>query len=203
LIRGAAALAVAAVAIGCGGQVRFGTPTDTDYDRALGQWTVKGKIFEGIDEQVRYGGTFLSPEFRAAFVKRRAAVFGLDAAGYQALQAEQEAESRKEIDFAFGMYTESPRANDLESSHSIWRVALLGPEGVERTAPIVKRTHPPNADQLAFFPYLDPAWVFYSIRFPTLDAQGKPLFPIHPGSWTLRVASALGTADLTFQLNSQ
>jgi hypothetical protein len=150
---------------------------------------------------VRFAGTFRSPEFREAYARRRAAVLGFSPADYQALVASDQAESQKELDFVFGMYTESSRANDLDSSHSIWRVVLFGPEGVERTDPIIKRTHPPNADQLLFFPYLEPAWVFYTIRFSAVDAQGHSLFAIRPGTWTLRVASALGTEDLTFQLH--
>ena len=100
------------------------------------------------------------------------------------------------------MFTEATRANDLDSSHSVWRVALWGPDGVERTDPIIKRTHPPNVDQLLFFPYLESSWVCYSIRFPAVDPQGRVLFAIRPGTWTLKIASALGMEELSFQLHA-
>jgi hypothetical protein len=192
--------ALGALAVGCSSQALIGQPDDSDYERVLGRWTRQAKIFRGIDEQARLGATLESPEFREAYSRHWARVMGLNSADLQALLAGQEAESRTEIDFVLGMLTESPHTNDLESSHSIWRVALLGPDGVERARPIIHRTHPPNATQLVFFPYLGPSWVHYALRFPVADDGGRSQPAAGPGPWTLRVASALGGADLTFLL---
>jgi hypothetical protein len=100
-------------------------------------------------------------------------------------------------DFFFGAHVPDPHFDDFDRRNSIWRIALVTDVG-EALPANVQRVGRSDLNMRAVYPYMGDFWVAYRFRFPRVAADGTPLVVPTTSKIVLRVASTLGTADMTF-----
>lgn len=161
------------------------------YQETLKRYTDQKGIYDGLDTRLFVAATWQSPRFVEARVKRL---------GEFQVQPEQEvaqklADEREKLEgkteFFFGVHANDPRFDDFDRKNSIWRLALVT-GGKELRPTEVRRVGRSTMDMRATYPYMDVFWVAYAVRF---DAE------LSPGETaTLKVASTLGQAELSFRV---
>jgi hypothetical protein len=198
--------ALIGVAFACASSDRLSlTPrvslTSDDYDDILEDWTRKDEIYDALDSVLFVFVTFHSPEFRKAFILRHPDVYGpgSDEASRIAL-TNPTAELYHE--FFISASTNDVTWNDLDKNEkSIWRVTLIGDgdEVVEGTVEKVKTT----ANIREIYPHITDFAKTYRVRFPLTGVSGKPIITSHTSHFTLRIASALGAAEMSWDLRPE
>ena len=188
------------LALSCAGATAApGGPPGESYDAELGQWTAKSQLFKGVDKVVDAAATFQSLAFREARARRSAELQALPSAAAEALLASEREEAKGEDDFFMGLSIDPPSANDLNEKDSVWHVTLLLPDGTVLPALSVRQFYHPDPNLVAIYPYLQRFWVGYWLRFAAADASGRR-YLAQGGRVTLRLASALGRAELPFEI---
>lgn len=168
-----------------------------DYSAVLHRWTRKDAVYDGLDSKLFVWATFHSPDFRRVFLLRHTDVYGpgSEEANRLLLTAP---DAEEHLEFFFSASTGSPEWNDFERPNSIWRVTLEGDEH-ERVEGRVERIKS-NANLRVIYPYITDYARTYAVRFPRTAPSGAVVIGAHTREFTLRFASALGTATLTWEL---
>ncbi len=170
-----------------------------DYSRLLWRWTRSGRVVKQLDTALKVKATFFAPDYRAAYLARYAQMFKLPQQKRAALAAELAKSWGERYTFVFGAATHDFKWNDFHRKHSIWRVALVNDRGEQVDAQSLERVRrSPTWD--VFYPYLEPFYQLYRVRFPRQLADGRPLFPAGTRKVILRFAGPLGSTDLLWQL---
>jgi hypothetical protein len=193
---GALALAIALLC-GCAagrvprvGEVARPVPdaqAEASYQRQLAQASGHAELYDRFDTRMFAAATLQTPAFVEARVRRKGIYLAQTPAEVEAaLKAAQE-ETAGGVALFLGVHVTDARFDDFDKKGSVWRVALVTPQG-EVTPEKIERVGRSNIDLRALYPYLDEFWTGYQVRFPKID--GSPL--------TLRLASTLGKAELKF-----
>lgn len=159
---------------GCGSAappVRLTTEWPTqepgDYNDVTETWTRSANLRGAYQEVLELAATLKSPEWRAAYAARDAEHRRLsaDARKQRIAQAQAEMEGPWELELL--VTTWDRRENDLDrGKRSVWRVALLGPDGHEiEPLEIVKDKRPAFVVR-SEFPALGDFAQAYHVRFP-------------------------------------
>lgn len=196
-------IALALTISGCAGASRplsLQPAADLDeasYKDVLKRWTKKDEVFDGLFSVMYANATFHSPELRKAFLLRFPESYGRGSDEARRLTlADPEAESHWE--FFLSASTSNQRWNDLARPDSIWRVTLRADGGPEVDA--IVRLIPLNANLRVFYPYLTPFATGYGLKFPLVTPEGTPTIGPETKTVVLRVSSALGAAEMVWQL---
>lgn len=174
-----------------------GPVTAADYDRILETWTRSQKVYDGLDSILFVHATFHSPPFRRAFLLRHPEVYGPGSEiASRLLLTRPEAE--QELEFFISATTYDRSWNDFDAPDSIWRVTLEGhdTEKVDGRIHRVKTT----ANLRIIYPYISNFARTYSARFPLTTITGDPVVSARSTGFVLRLTSALGEAELEWQL---
>lgn len=168
------------------------------YEEVLQKWTRSDKVYrDGLDSILFVHATFHSPEFRKAFLLRHPDVYGRgsEAARRLALISEGAEES---LEFFFSATTSEMAWNDFDKPDSIWRVTLSSDhaESVDGTVVRLRTT----ANLRVIYPYISDFARTYAVRFPLSTVTGEPLVAAYTKKFTLRFSSALGAANLEWDL---
>jgi hypothetical protein len=166
------------------------------YQDILEKFSDRAEVYEGFDTRIFAAATFQSAEFREARVQRRAEFQFLPKPRVEELLAAERAEDTQFNEFHMGVHVNDPKFEDFAlPKTSIWRIVLLTPVGeVEPVS--VERVGRATLDMRAYYPYLGVFWVAYKVRFPKVQKDGTPIIPDSASYVTLRLASALGHAEL-------
>lgn len=167
-------------------------PADSDpalesaYQQTLERATRSQGIYDNFDTKLFVYATFESSPFMEARVKRFARFRSMPS-DEESAGMEAERQRLKDVtEFHLAVHANDPKMDDFDRPGSMWRLALvangkeLAPESIER----VGRT---TTDQRSLYSYMESFWVGYRVRFP----KAEPPF-------TLKLASAVGKAELTF-----
>lgn len=170
-----------------------------DYPEVLGRWTRNAEIFDGLFSIMYLNASFHAPELRKAFLIRFPESYGRGSDEAERLTlANPEAETHWE--FFLSASTPHQAHNDLARPDSIWRVSLRADDGPEVEAQV--RRVDLNANLRAFYPYLTPFASGYGVDFPLTTLEGQPLIQPTTKKLVLRVASALGEAEMEWRLRT-
>lgn len=166
------------------------------YQEIFEKFTDQAEVYDGFDTRIFAAATFQSAAFREARVQRRAEFQFLPKPRVQELLAAERAEDTQFNEFHMGVHVNDPKFEDFAlPKTSIWRIVLLTPVGeVEPVS--VERIGRSTLDMRAYYPYLGVFWVAYKVRFPKVLKDGTPIIPESASYVTLRLASALGHAEL-------
>lgn len=171
-----------------------------DYDDVTERWTrferVRGDIDQHLTEIFRVHATLLSPEWRAAYVEKRAEDEKLSPARREALAASQRARHDEyyEVVLIVGAY-ERRLIDFHRGDDSVWRVTLVGDGGEEIDATEIERDRRLRSVIAAFFPFLGDFDEAYLARFP----RDVELFGPHADTIKLVLASPLATVALSWE----
>lgn len=165
-----------------------GCDLETPYELAIGDWTAKANLYDFADERAQFAATLESMVFRQQRVRERARILGWPADVIESELKKEVSDCGCETSFVLGAYTDRPRENNLNEVTSIWRIALETPDG-ELLPLKVELLGKPDENLIQLYPYLDAFSRVYRVHFPRAER----------GPVVLRVASAVGKADLPFE----
>ena len=164
------------------------------YEDTAEHWTRRGVLRAPFSEQgsqlVELYATFLSTEWRAAYVDRQAAVQKLSTKRRQELQSEQQERAQEGYEIELLVSTYHPQHNELHRERSIWRVSLVDEAGNEILANRIEKDRRPRQVVSAEFAHFGDFAEAYRVRFPHSPGlwQGK--------KFSLRVSSSLGLVEV-------
>jgi hypothetical protein len=174
--------------------------TARDYDGLRDRWTRSGRIIKQLDTSLHVHATFLSHELGVAQAAKLAALFHLSREEQAKLERGFEERARTSHAFFLGTATADYRWNDFERKDSVWQLRLVGGEG-EQVAPIeIKAERDVSATVTELYPYVEDFYRVYTVRFPLLLPDGRPLVRSGTEELTLVLAGALGKAELVWRL---
>jgi hypothetical protein len=153
------------------------------------RWTRKFELYDRLDSRAFAVATYQSPAVRVARATRLAEWKGLSRADTDALLAQEKAEGDRYDDFFLGFFAADTRQNDLVATDTVWRVALVLPNGAQVLPEKIEQL-PNDVTVHALYPYLGDFYIPYRIRFP------KKLQGDEPSAFVLRLAGAVGKLDV-------
>ena len=203
----ALAAAAAATLCACSGKVpRVGDrppvaaedAPERDYQQVLARYSDHRELYDRLDTRYFCAATFQSVPFREARVRRAAGFRRLPAAEVEQRLAEERAAASAAHEVFLAAHFTDPRFDDLDRPKSQWRIALVTPRG-EVAPSKVERLGRSTMDLRSLYPYFDEFWVGFKITFPKAFPDGTEVIPEGTQKVTLRMASALGDAELRLE----
>lgn len=166
------------------------------YQNTLAKYSGRHEIYDGVDTRAFVGVTLQSMAFREARVRRRAAFQVLPENKVEQLLSEERTQAAQVNEFFMGVHLNDYRYGGFDLKTSIWRIALVTPTG-EVTPIRIIRIGRSDLDMRAYYPYVGVFWTGWKLQFPTVLSNGDPVIPPGTKQVTLRMASALGKAEMT------
>lgn len=213
-----ASLALCSLAVSSCKALPFPDPhLEGAYGDALAKWTRKATIYTGLDTRAFVRVVYLSPEF----IKAQGAELSMLRAELpdQAAQTLERLRAETATPTLFAIvYVADKVSNDLESSSSVWRLALNLGLGEMTPISVTRFDRPFDAQLRTLYPYLDEYSVAYQIKFPSPGAPVAPpssgaqpatLLPppapagFEPSDGDLSMAGALGHLELHWVLDDK
>ncbi len=188
--------ALALVLGGCSLLPRQPVPTALEgaWAAQRDRFTRSAKAYDRLDDQVFLTATYQAPSVRTARVERLAEWKAMTAEERDALLAAERAEGEQWEEFLVAFYTNDRNANDLASTRSVWRLALVV-DGAGEFLPVARpEIVRSDATVTGLYPYVGTFDIVYRVRFPRWKGE-RPL-PEVP--FTLVAASALAKVELRF-----
>lgn len=170
-----------------------------DYPAVIDTWTRSDRVYSGFDTKIFVTATFHSPEFRRAFAIAFPEIYGHGGNITRRELVDLTGDIEQFHNLFMAVYTPELKWNDLAQPDSIWRISLIGADevAVDPTEIIMVKI---DANLRAVYPYVGRFDMGYLVRFPLTDAMKRVV--VHGGTRnvTLRIASALGVAELRWDL---
>jgi hypothetical protein len=174
--------------------------TATDYPRVLRTWTRSAKIYRGLDDKLFVTATYHAPELRRAFALAFPDIYGHGGKITRRELVDLTGGVEQHHNFLLAVYTPDVRWNDMGRDDSIWRLSLKGSQDIEvgpdEVVPIKM-----DENLRAVYPYISRFDKVYLVRFPLVDPLQRMVIEGDASGITLRIASALGGADMHWLLN--
>ena len=174
-----------------------------DYREVSQKWTRRAREHSGpdpsqgriTDQTLALIATFKSPEWRAAYVKFRAAQYRLPPSEVAAMTEREKADAAKTYEVELLVATYDRRLNELQRGRrSVWRIALVDSAGAEIVASEIQRDRRPRSEIIADFPQLGDFHQAYVARFPhTVD-----LLRPDAGKFSLKMTSSQVGVELVW-----
>jgi hypothetical protein len=174
--------------------------TARDYDSVRDRWTRSGRIIKQLDTSLHADATFLSHDLGAAQAAKLGELFHLAAEERDKLARGFEERARTSHTFFLGAATTEYRWNDFERKESVWRLALVSGDGEQVSPTEIKAEREITATTTELYPYLREFYRAYTVRFPLLLPDGRPLVRSGTRKLSLVMAGALGQAELVWNL---
>jgi hypothetical protein len=194
-MRGAAA-AAALVLLGCGILPPQPVPTAREGEWAAqrDRFTRGAKLYDRVDDRAFATATYQAPSVREARAARLAEWKAMTAEERERLLAAERADGERWEEFLLAFYTGDRDSNDLASTRSVWRLALV----VEGAGDVLPAGRPEivrlDATVTGLYPYLGKFDVLYRVRFPHWKGER----PLAETPFKLVVAGAPGRLELRF-----
>jgi hypothetical protein len=169
------------------------------YESTANSWTRRGLLRASFADQgsqlVELYATFLSTEWRAAYVERQAKLRKLSANSRKSLEANQQKIAAEGYVVELLVTTYHPSHNDLHRDGSIWRLALVDGEGNETLAAKIEKDRRPRELIAAEFKHFGDFAEAYRVTFPHSPQL------LHGKVFALRMGSALGSVEVNWKSN--
>ena len=197
---------VVAAACGCRSSQEYArvdftdTPRDylaKDYMPVYERWTRHEYVLHDVDKALEVWATYMSWDFREAFIERYAATYNLPEADRGKLRDAQRLAYQEAFEFHVTAQSSNYKWNDLEKTSSPWQVRLLDALGHELEPQRIEVKRFPDAYEREFFPAKTPFSKTYSIRF--IMPKAGEFAGLRSGAITLRIASPVGRIELTWR----
>lgn len=175
---------------------------DQEYENLLRKWTQSGQIYHSLDSILVVHSTYLAPEFREAFGKQYLDIFGIDPGKVDSDLEKIATSVGRGHEFFLFADANNMSWNNLDEPGSVWRLGLWGGEDQPGVAPIKVHGFKGRGPNLAaFFPYLSRFGRSYLVIFPQEQPNGRPVLDPDHGVLTVKLASAFGTATLSWRVS--
>jgi hypothetical protein len=198
----AAAMALAAVAAGCGPrsvalyEKVMGSPS---YERVTEAATRTREVNDGLDTRFILSATWLSEPWVSAFAEEYSNIYYLDPARRERVVSSWRAESEKYVRFFVALYVPGEKGNDLESLGTLWSLRLVRADEKDFEPVYIHKSSLRPEEITRFFPYSGTWYRAYEVAFPR--EAGDPVISPRPGSPRLKLvlSGVEGRAVLVWQ----
>lgn len=172
----------------------------TDYEIVLDRWTRKKDLVvtSQLDNVLTATATYESWDFRWAYVVRYADDYRLTVEQRKKLLERTLEETRQQHQFFVAITGGERKYNDLTKPDGGWIVRLTDSNGNETAPEAIEAVKKPNALERTYFPYNTVFRRAFRIRFPRVNAQGKPTISPTAEWFGLRFAGARGNSELVW-----
>ena len=185
--------------VGARPPVAAGAGEERAYQELVARYSDHRELYDRLDTRFFAHATFQSWPFREARVRRAAGFRHLPAAEVEKSLAEERAAQEVTHEVFLAAQFQDPRSDDLDHPDSQWRLVLVTPRG--EVAPVkVDRLGRSTLDLRSLYPYFDEFWVGFWLSFPRELEDGSETIPEGTEAVTLRMASALGNAELKLRV---
>ena len=170
------------------------TTREGEWAAERDRFTRGGKAYDRLDDRVFATATYQAPSVREARVERLAEWKAMTAEERERLVAAERADGEQWEEFLLAFYTNDRNSNDLASTRSVWRLALVvegGGEVLPAGRPEIVRS---DATIIGLYPYVGQFDIVYRVRFPRWKGER----PLHEGPFALVVAGAPAKLELRF-----
>ncbi len=171
----------------------------SDYPGVIDTWTRSDKVYKSLDTKLFVSSTCHAPEFRRAFAMAFPDIYGQGGEITRRELVDLSGDVEQYNNFFVSMHTAKGKWNDLAREDSIWRVTLMGNEGVE-VSPAEILSIKIDANLRNVYPYIGDFDKAYLVRFPLTDPMRRLIIDRDATEFTLRIASALGVATMKWEL---
>jgi len=162
--------------------------SERNYQAVLEKFTSEHAVYDNLDTRVFFRATWLSPAFAEARTRREGQFKSWPSSELEKKWADEQTRLADVTEFFFAVHANDYRFEDFEKSNSMWRMVLVS-NGEEVAPASVERLGRTNIEMRSYYSYMESFWVGYRVRFAK-----KPV----PQKFTLKLASALGKAELPF-----
>ena len=175
--------------------------TAKDYPDILQTWTRSDKVYKNLENKLFVTATFHAPELRRAFAVTFPDLYGHGSKITRRELVDLTGEVEQHHNFFVAVYTPDARWNDLAKNDSIWHLTLRGSSEVVVSA---VELIPIKIDEnlKAVYPYINRFDKIYLVRFPLADPMHRVVIDSTTTHFTVRMASSLGVAELTWELGN-
>jgi hypothetical protein len=187
-------------------QVNLGTGPrsflPSDYQQVFDLWTRNVQVLpvDGIDNVLTAQATFLSYEFRWAYVVRVSNDLRLTPSERQTLQDREFSALDDAHEFFVSMMSGVKEAADLDPKDGPWHIRLEDDRG-RSTSPLeVKIIKDPTAEEIKYFDFDKLHRKAYRVRFPKLADDGRAIITSATQFFTLSFSSPYGQAFLRWDV---
>lgn len=195
--------------LGCGGSAedlsaREGRFTPEDYAQVYDKWTRAADEFSfgNLNDVLNATATYLSAEFRSAYVVRYAHDHGYTTEERERLRDSSLADAKADHGFFVTMAGTDYRESDLTSERSAWRVVLVDPSGRTTVPTKIERIRKPSPAEKEYFPSVSPFRHTFRLSFPRTRSDGTPVIGPEMPHFILRFAGPEGVVDLRWNFAS-
>ena len=170
-----------------------------DYPDVLKTWTRSAKVYAVLEDKLFVTATFHSPEFRRVFPIAFPEIYGQGGEITRRELVDLTGDVESYFNFFLAVYTPVSKWNDLDRKDSIWRLTLISFEDVA-VGPSQILSIKIDENLRAVYPYIGHFDKCYLVRFPMTDPMKRLVIGAESKGVKLRIASALGVAELPWEL---
>ncbi|MCP4678270.1 MAG: hypothetical protein GY854_22700 [Deltaproteobacteria bacterium] len=192
--------------LGCSSpQVNMGRGTRSfqpyDYQEVFNTWSREFQILpvDGIENILTARGTYLSREFRAAYVARVAYDLRLSPAERQDLHDQQHSAGNESHEFFITLMSGVSKIDDLDPEKGTWHIRLEDDSGRQVAPTSIQEIKKPSVSETKYFGFDKAHRKAYRIFFPLAADDGSPLFTESTRFFSLAFSSALGQGTMQWE----
>ena len=177
----------------------------TDYEQILQRWTRTENLYSvsELESFLTATATFESWDFRWAYVVRYSDDYRLTVEQRKKLLERTLEETRQHHQFFVAITGGERKFNDLTNPDGGWILRLTDSAGNETAPEEIVAIKKPNAIEKTYFPYNTVFRRSFRVRFPRVNAQGKPTISPNAEWFGVRFAGARGNSELVWKLESK
>lgn len=193
------------------GPVRIAPAAEVEWTDAVAEHTRRGQYYDWFVRQADTRAMLITPRVRKAYLDNRPEFQGVFAEDTERelvalgepdpgvdVESRPKPESEEQVLFFVAMYVTDQKNRDIGASYTIWETTLE--RGDARAAPIKIETVKGSPAVMDVFPFADRFDDLYLVRFPLVDAQGRPFLSPGGEPLRLRIKSALAEIELEWAL---
>ncbi len=172
-----------------------------DYQEVFNTWSREFQILpvDGIENVLTARGTYLSREFRAAYVARVAHDLRLSSTERQELDDQQLRAGSESHEFFVTLMSGVSKTDDLDPEKGTWHIYLEDDSG-RRVAPTsIEEIRKPSISETKYFGFDKAHRKAYRILFPLMTDDGSPLLTESTRFFSLAFSSALGQGTMQWE----
>ncbi len=173
--------------------------TGDDFPAVLETWTREDKLYDGFDTKLFARATYHAPELRRAFAAAFPAIYGHGGTITRRELADLTGGVEQFHTFFLTAYAPVVKWNDFANSDSIWRLTLTSSNGSTVGTHEIS-TIKIDENLRTVYGEIGRFDKAYLVRFPLTDPLQNIVIGPETRSFELRIASALGTATLRWDV---
>ncbi len=177
------------------------TAAPSDYDGVFWKWTREMRIIRvnGGENMLTARATYMSHEFRMAYVERNAADSRLSTEEREAKRDEQLTALDTHHEFYVTVQSGIYKSYELEPEKGIWSIKLQNDNGRQVVPIAVEKVRKPTFSDTTYFNFDKKHRTAYRITFPILDDDDLPILSDDVKSFSVLFSSALGQGDVRWE----